>query len=192
MIPNSVWNIHAQVVAATIPASTFLANLLPWWRFPVPMLAVVGSVALFVAVISALALLGPWGRRVTGPLAVVAGVTLPGEDPRVEQVRSALELATPQARATALAALGIGVVVTDTTAAGPAPEVAGRRFLEGDLVVVEVASPAELAPRTAWYVAMGAAWAAYVGCLVVAGWLAVARRTRSGTNRRKGGAAGPR
>ena len=123
---------------------------------------------------------------------VVAGVTLPGEDPRVGQVRSALELATPQARATALAALGIGVVVTDTTAAGPAPEVAGRRLLEGDLVVVEVASPADLAPRTAWYVAMGAAWAAYVGCLVVAGWLAVARRTQSGTNRRKGGAAGPR
>ena len=67
---------RVAVVAATIPASTFLANLLPWWRFPVPMLAVVGAVALFVAVISALALLGPWGRRVTGPLAVVAGVTL--------------------------------------------------------------------------------------------------------------------
>jgi hypothetical protein len=67
---------RVAVVAATIPASTFLANLLPWWRFPVPMLAVVGAVALFVGLISALAMLGPWGRRVTGPLAVVAVVTL--------------------------------------------------------------------------------------------------------------------
>ena len=25
------------VAAASVPASTFLANLLPWWRFPVPM-----------------------------------------------------------------------------------------------------------------------------------------------------------
>jgi hypothetical protein len=67
---------RVAVVAATIPASTFLANLLPWWRFPVPMLAVVGSVALFVAVLSASALLGPWGRRVTGPMAAVALATL--------------------------------------------------------------------------------------------------------------------
>ena len=55
------------VIAATVPASTFLANLLPWWRFPMPMLAVVASVALFVAVISAIALLGPWGRSAAGP-----------------------------------------------------------------------------------------------------------------------------
>ncbi|MFB9314857.1 hypothetical protein [Nocardioides plantarum] len=110
---------------------------------------------------------------------VVAGVTLPGEDPRVTQVRAALDRATPKARAAALAALGVGVVVTDTTAAGPAPEVAGRRLLDGDLVVVELADPAPVDRRTGWYVAMGAAWAAYVGCLVVGGWLAVVRRTRA-------------
>jgi hypothetical protein len=67
---------RVAVVAATVPASTFLANLIPWWRFPVPMVAVVLSVALFVAVISAIALLGPWSRRLTGPLAVVALTTL--------------------------------------------------------------------------------------------------------------------
>ena len=67
---------RVAVVAATVPASTFLANLIPWWRFPVPMVAVIASVGLFVAVISATALLGPWARRLTGPLAVVALATM--------------------------------------------------------------------------------------------------------------------
>ncbi len=67
---------RVAVIAATIPAATFLANLLPWWRFPVPGLAAVFSVGLFVAVISAIALLGPWARRITGPLVVVALATL--------------------------------------------------------------------------------------------------------------------
>ena len=64
------------VVAATVPAATFLANLLPWWRFPLPMLAVVVSVALFVAAISAVALLGPWGRTLLGPMAAVSAATM--------------------------------------------------------------------------------------------------------------------
>jgi hypothetical protein len=67
---------RVAVVAATIPAATFLANLLPWWRFPVPAVSAVFSVGLFVAVISAVALLGPWARRITGPLVVVALATL--------------------------------------------------------------------------------------------------------------------
>jgi hypothetical protein len=64
------------VVAATVPAATFLANLIPWWRFPLPMLAVVLSVALFVAALSALALLGPWGRSLLGPMGAVAASTM--------------------------------------------------------------------------------------------------------------------
>ncbi|MEP6855763.1 MAG: hypothetical protein ABJA33_09855 [Pedococcus sp.] len=67
---------RVAIVAATVPASTFLANLIPWWRFPVPMLAIVASVGLFVAIISAIAFLGPWGRRLTGPLAAVSLATL--------------------------------------------------------------------------------------------------------------------
>ena len=58
---------RVAIIAATVPASTFLANLLPWWRFRSPMLAVVASVSLFVAVISAIALLGPWRRSLFGP-----------------------------------------------------------------------------------------------------------------------------
>ncbi|MEO7070730.1 MAG: hypothetical protein ABI131_09595 [Nostocoides sp.] len=64
------------VVAASIPAATFLANLLPWWRFPNPMVAIVASVALFVALIAATALLGPWGRRLFGPMVVVTTTTM--------------------------------------------------------------------------------------------------------------------
>ncbi|WP_241668316.1 hypothetical protein [Pedococcus bigeumensis] len=67
---------RVAVIAATIPAATFLANLLPWWRFPIPAVSAVFTVGLFVAVISAVALLGPWARRITGPLVVVALATL--------------------------------------------------------------------------------------------------------------------
>jgi len=67
---------RVAIVAATVPVSTFLANLLPWWRFSVPMLTLVGSVALFTAAISALALLGPWRTRLFGPLVVVCTATV--------------------------------------------------------------------------------------------------------------------
>jgi hypothetical protein len=67
---------RVAIVAATVPASTFLANLLPWWRFSLPLVSVVASVTLFAAAISALALLGPWGRRLFGPLVVVCITTM--------------------------------------------------------------------------------------------------------------------
>ena len=63
-------------IAATLPVSTFLANLLPWWRFWMPMVSVIASVALFAAPISALALLTPWHRRTFGPLVVVTVTTM--------------------------------------------------------------------------------------------------------------------
>ncbi|MFQ6170842.1 hypothetical protein ACK8HX_04485 [Oryzobacter sp. R7] len=64
------------VLAAAVPVSTFLANLVPWWRFPVPMLSVVASVGLFVALIATAALRGPWSRWSLGPMAFVSGVTV--------------------------------------------------------------------------------------------------------------------
>jgi hypothetical protein len=63
-------------IAATVPVSTFLANLLPWWRFSHPLISVIASVALFAAMISALALLGPWHKRTFGPLVVVCVTTM--------------------------------------------------------------------------------------------------------------------
>jgi len=67
---------NVAIVAATVPVSTFLANLLPWWRFSVPLASVVASVAIFAAAISMLALLGPWRRRFFGPLVVVCATTV--------------------------------------------------------------------------------------------------------------------
>ena len=58
------------------PASTFLANLIPWWRFPIPMISVVASVALFVVLITSIALSGPGRDPSSGPLIVVSGVTM--------------------------------------------------------------------------------------------------------------------
>ena len=68
--------LRVAIIAAAVPVSTFLANLLPWWRFSSPMLAVVGSVGVFVAVISSVALLGPWRRALFGPAAVVSAATM--------------------------------------------------------------------------------------------------------------------
>jgi len=65
-----------SVAAAAVPVATFLANLLPWWRFPVPMLSVVASVGLFTTLVAVLALRPPLGRTALGPLAVVSAVTV--------------------------------------------------------------------------------------------------------------------
>ncbi len=65
-----------SVVAACVPVSTFLANLLPWWRFPVAMISVVAAVTLFVAIIATAALRGPWGGWALGPMAFVSATTM--------------------------------------------------------------------------------------------------------------------
>jgi hypothetical protein len=67
---------QVAIVAATIPASAFLANLLPWWRFSIPMVSLVASVALFAAAISGLALLRPWRAQPLGPMVVVCTATM--------------------------------------------------------------------------------------------------------------------
>ena len=67
------------VAFAAVCASTFLANTIPWWRHGEStgdhLLAVSGAVALYVALITALALLGPWRRAALGPLGFVGLVT---------------------------------------------------------------------------------------------------------------------
>lgn len=66
----------AAVAVAAIPVSTFLANLVPWWRAGSPGPALAGVVAVFSALIVALALLPRWWRgRLLGPLGVVGAVT---------------------------------------------------------------------------------------------------------------------
>jgi len=65
-----------SVAAACVPVSTFLANLLPWWRFPIAMISVVAAVGLFVAIIATAALRGPWGKWALGPMAFVSATTM--------------------------------------------------------------------------------------------------------------------
>ncbi|MFL6079668.1 MAG: hypothetical protein ACJ714_07040, partial [Ornithinibacter sp.] len=65
-----------SVAAACVPVSTFLANLLPWWRFPIAMISVVAAVGLFVAIIATAALKGPWGKWALGPMAFVSATTM--------------------------------------------------------------------------------------------------------------------
>ncbi|NAZ86334.1 hypothetical protein, partial [Kineococcus indalonis] len=73
------WLRALAVVYGAVPASTFLANTLPWWRAGdstgAHLLAVTAAVALYVAVVTAVALLGPWSRHPLGPLGVVGAVT---------------------------------------------------------------------------------------------------------------------
>jgi len=65
----------AALVFATVPVATYLANLLPWWRFehPVPLLLV--AVAAGVAAVTAVSLLGRWRHRLLGPAGAIAAVT---------------------------------------------------------------------------------------------------------------------
>lgn len=63
------------VAAASVPIASFLANLIPWWRSDHPMAAVVASVGVFVALVTAVTLLPPVSRSLVGPLAVIGAVT---------------------------------------------------------------------------------------------------------------------
>ncbi|MGY1652564.1 hypothetical protein [Geodermatophilus sp. SYSU D01119] len=66
----------AALAAASLPVATYLAGLVPWERTGAPRWALAGSVLLATAVVTALALLGPWRRRRLGPPLAVLGVTL--------------------------------------------------------------------------------------------------------------------
>lgn len=63
------------VVSGAIAVSTFLAQLVPWWALPSPMLGVIVTILAIAGLITGLAFAGPWRADVLGPLAVVAGVT---------------------------------------------------------------------------------------------------------------------
>ena len=64
-----------SLAVAGIPIASSLTNLLPWWRFDVPLLALLAGIVVIDAAILALALLPAWRRSLLGPAAVVAGVT---------------------------------------------------------------------------------------------------------------------
>jgi hypothetical protein len=136
--------------------------------------------------------LDPLGRYLTPvPVAsdelVVDDVVVAGEDRRAREVRTALAEPDAQARADALATLGIGAVAADLTAPGESPDVAGELVLDGGGLRVTVldGDPTERSAPAGWVVAMALAWTAYAGCLaagltvgLVAGLRGARRRER--------------
>ena len=66
----------AATLAMAGPVATWLAGLLPWWRAGQPMLALLGSIGLWVLLVAAVAWVGPWRRHPLGPPAVISAVTL--------------------------------------------------------------------------------------------------------------------
>jgi hypothetical protein len=66
---------RTAVVFASVPAATFLANLVPWWRAGIPWLALTAAVAVFTLPVCLPALLGPWRDALLGPFGVVGGLT---------------------------------------------------------------------------------------------------------------------
>ncbi|WP_126688185.1 hypothetical protein [Nocardioides ferulae] len=121
---------------------------------------------------------------------VVSGVAVAGEDPRVARVAAGLALPDAAARARALAAEGIGLVVVDETAPGSSPLPAGRTLLDaGELRVLALDGVRERRIPTGWYAAAVLAWAAYGGALaggLVSAGLARRRRRAAPASRGTG------
>ncbi|HET9021598.1 MAG TPA: hypothetical protein VFN34_06905, partial [Ornithinibacter sp.] len=69
------WLVVAGVALAATPVSSFVVNLVPWWRAPAPVLVFLAGLAVAVAVLTALVVrIG--ARRRIGGLRLVALVTL--------------------------------------------------------------------------------------------------------------------
>ena len=66
---------RAALVFAAVPVSTFLVNLVPWWRTAHPLPTLVLAVAVNVAVVTLVAQLGPWRGRLLGPFGAVGAIT---------------------------------------------------------------------------------------------------------------------
>jgi hypothetical protein len=66
----------AAAWAASLPAGTFLAGLVPWWTAGHPALVLYGLAVAWAAVVASAALAGPWRRDPLGPPGAIAAVTL--------------------------------------------------------------------------------------------------------------------
>lgn len=60
---------------AAVPVATYPADLVPWWRSPAPFWTLMAAVGAGAAVVTLVAMLGPWRHRLLGPFTVVCGVT---------------------------------------------------------------------------------------------------------------------
>jgi hypothetical protein len=120
----------------------------------------------------------------TADVLVVDGTSVPGEDPRVPRVESALRLDGPSARTAALLDLGVQYVAVETdVAGGHAPGLEAETLAaSGDLTVERLQGTA--AARTRSPGARAATWAAWtVYVLSLVGGLGAAGAARLGTGR---------
>jgi len=69
------WVRKGLVVFGAVPAATYLANIVPWWRAPWPPAALVLTTAVWSAVLGAIALRGGWRHSPMGPVGAVAALT---------------------------------------------------------------------------------------------------------------------
>ncbi|MCW2919104.1 MAG: hypothetical protein JWN52_7172 [Actinomycetia bacterium] len=63
------------LVGAAIPVSTYLVNLLPWWKASQPTAAMFAGMLVWDLLLVAIALVGPWRRSIMIPGTILAGVT---------------------------------------------------------------------------------------------------------------------
>lgn len=66
---------RTALVFAAVPVSTYLANLVPWWRADHPLPALALSLLVAVLAVTAVAQLGPWRAHLLGPFGAVAATT---------------------------------------------------------------------------------------------------------------------
>jgi hypothetical protein len=108
----------------------------------------------------------------------VDGVRIAGEDRRARAAATVLRTSRPQQRASGLAALGIGFVVTERDA-GDAPVVAGRTLLDRPAMLVQqLVDAREQSTSTSWILAMAGAWTVFVAAPLGAAVMALRRRVR--------------
>jgi hypothetical protein len=69
------WLATIAAMCAAMPAATMLAGLVPWWTSAHPRWALSLSIVGISAVMSALALLGPWRHRTLGPVTFMIATT---------------------------------------------------------------------------------------------------------------------
>ncbi|MCW2943523.1 MAG: hypothetical protein JWR24_240 [Actinoallomurus sp.] len=63
------------LAGAAVPVSTYLVNLLPWWKAAQPDPTLFAGVIACAALLAAVALGGPWRRDVMAPGTILAGIT---------------------------------------------------------------------------------------------------------------------
>lgn len=69
------WFAIVGSMCGAMPAATFLVGLVPWWRASAPQVVLPLGIIGISAVLTLLALLGPWRRSATGPAAFLAATT---------------------------------------------------------------------------------------------------------------------